>query len=270
MTSRCAQTVLALALVLAPAGVSRAYATCEGAPGPTGTIEIRMGAITRTFVVRAPAARDAAKPAPVVFAFHPFGMNSQYMQGRVPLPRIWLEAIAVYPQGMPRAGGGGFQPSWQTESGDGENRDLVFFDTMLMWLKANHCIDENRVFVMGYSNGARFSSLLACERADVIAGVAIASGSLSCAPPKPQPVILSHGLSDSTIPYDRAVDAARTWAARNGCSAPPKSGALGCFAATACSAAPVTLCTYDGGHEYNEPFNRTLVDFLKAKITNSR
>jgi poly(3-hydroxybutyrate) depolymerase len=116
---------------------------------------------------------------------------------------------------------------------------------------------------MGYSNGAGIASVLACERPGVIAGVAIASGSLACAPPEARPVILSHGLRDSTIGYGRAVDAARTWASRNGCSAPPKSGGPGCFVADSCSAAPVTLCSYDGGHEYNEPFTRTLVEFLK-------
>lgn len=226
---------------------------------------MKMGAATRTFVVRVPATSDARRPAPLIFLFHPFGMNSQYMQGRAPMPRVWPEAIAVYPQGMPRTGGGafGFQPAWQTESGEMDNRDLVFFDAMLAWARANHCVDDEKVFVMGYSNGARLASLLACERADVVAGLAVASGSLSCSPPKPKPVILSHGLQDSTIQYGRAVDAARTWASRNGCSAPPRSGVPGCFAADSCSAAPVTLCSYEGGHEYNDPFTRGVADFLK-------
>ena len=67
--------------------------------------------------------------APLVFAFHPFGMNAQYMQGRVPIPREWPEALAVYPQGLPR-GDRGFQPGWQTKPGELEDRDLVFFDTI--------------------------------------------------------------------------------------------------------------------------------------------
>jgi polyhydroxybutyrate depolymerase len=259
------RTLLLVVLIVLPGGVqSAAAATCLGMPGATGTIELKMGAFTRSFVVRVPATYDARTPGPLIFLFHPFGMNAQYMQGRVQIPRVWPEAIAVYPNGMPRlgAGAGGLQPAWQTSPGELDDRDLVFFDRMLDWLRVSHCFDEKRVFVMGYSNGAGLASVLACERSGVIAGVAIASGSLACAPPEPRPVILSHGLRDSTIGYERAVDAARAWASRNGCRAPPKSGAPGCFMADSCSAAPVTLCSYDGGHEYNEPFTRALVEFL--------
>jgi len=251
-------TVAAVAASAAPA-----FAACDGPPGPTGTIELKTGAVTRTFVVRVPLTAAARKPAPLIFLFHPFGMNAQYMQGRVPMPRVWPEAIAVYPQGLPRGGGFGFQPAWQTGSGEMDDRDLVFFDQMLEWMRANHCVDDSRVFVMGYSNGARLSSLLACQRAGAIAGVAIASGSLSCDPPEARPIILAHGLADQTIPYARAADASSTWAARNGCKAPPRVGAVGCFAADSCSAAPVGLCTYEGGHEYWEPFTRAIADFLK-------
>lgn len=257
------RTLVLLLLMWSAAGRTAGASTCSGTPGPSGTIDLKMGALTRTFVVRLPAKYDARMAGPVIFLFHPFGMNAQYMQGRVPIPRTWPEAIAVYPDGMPRFGAGGAQPAWQTKPGEQGDRDLVFFDAMLDWLRANHCFDEKQLFVMGYSNGAGLASVLACERAAIVAGVAIASGSPACTPAEPRPVILSHGLRDATIPYQRAVEAAAAWASRNGCRAPPKSGAPGCFVADFCSAAPVTLCTYDGGHEYNEPFTRALVEFLK-------
>jgi polyhydroxybutyrate depolymerase len=259
------RTLLLWLLILVPGVRSATAATCSGTPGAAGTIDLKMGAFTRTFVVRVPATYDARTPGPLIFLFHPFGMNAQYMQGRVQIPRIWPEAIAVYPNGMPRIGegAGGLQPAWQTRPGELDDRDLAFFDAMLDYLRANHCFDEKRVFVMGYSNGAGLASVLACERARFIAGVAIASGSLACAPAEARPVILSHGLRDSTVAYGRAVDAARAWASRDGCSGPPRSGVPGCFVADSCAAAPVTLCSYDGGHEYNEPFTRALVEFFK-------
>jgi polyhydroxybutyrate depolymerase len=240
--------------------------TCNGSPGPAGTVDLKMGTFTRPFTVRLPAAYDARTPGPLIFLFHPGGMNAQYMQGRVPVARAWPEAIAVYPNALPRIGGaGGFQPGWQNRPGDAGDRDVVYFDAMLDWLRANHCFNDKQVFVMGYSNGAGLSSVLACERAAALAGVAIASGNLSCTLPEPRPIILSHGLRDTTIPYQRGVDAAAAWATRNGCSAPPKSGIPGCFAAESCSAAPVVMCTFDGGHEYNEPFTKTFADFLKMR-----
>lgn len=269
-SSRGTRTVAGCLVCLASwAAVPIAAAdTCSGSPGPTGTVELKIASATRAFVVRVPQTADVRMPAPVIFLFHPFGMNAQYMQGRAPMPRVWPEAIAIYPQAMPRTGPGtvGFQPAWQTESGEMSDRDLVFFDAMLACVRNNHCVDDTRIFVMGYSNGARLSSLLACERAGVIAGVAVASGSLGCALPEPRPVIISHGLQDATIPYTRAVDAANAWAVRNRCTAPPKSGAPGCFAADSCSAAPVALCTYDCGHEYYDPFTRAVADFFKKTI----
>jgi polyhydroxybutyrate depolymerase len=252
-----------VAMVLISA-TGAAAQTCSGTPGPSGQIDLKVGGAMRTFVVRVPRT-EARTPAPVVFLFHPFGMNTQYMQGRVPIPRVWPEAIAIYGQGLPRFGGGAvsLQPSWQTRPGEMDDRDLAYFDAILDWVRKNHCVDETRVFVMGYSNGANFASVLACERPSAIAGVAIASGSLSCTLPAARPVILSHGMSDATIRYERAIEAAAAWTSRNGCKTPPKSGAPGCFMADSCSSAPVVLCSYDGGHEYNDPFTKTLADFLK-------
>jgi polyhydroxybutyrate depolymerase len=264
-SARATTVVLASLLMLLSARRGVAADSCSGAPGPSGQIDLKVGSAMRTFVVRLPKG-ESRTPAPVVFLFHPFGMNTQYMQGRVPIPRVWPEAIAVYGQGLPRTGGaaGGLQPAWQTRPGEMDDRDLEYFDAMLDWLKKNHCIDERRIFVMGYSNGANFTGVLACERANVIAGAAIQSGSLSCNLPAAKPVILDHGLSDSTIPYDRAVEASRAWATRNGCSTPPRTGAPGCYKAEGCSMAPVTLCSYDGGHEYYDPFTKVFADFFKA------
>ena len=241
--------------------------TCNGMPGPRGTVELKVGAATRVFVVRLPAAYDARKPAPVVFALHPGGMNPQYMQGRVPVHLAWPDVIAIFPAALPRMGGaGGMQPGWQGRPGDMEDRDVVFFDAMLEWLRTNHCFDPKNVFLVGYSNGAGLAGVLACERGSLVAGVAIASGNLSCTPTESRPVILSHGVSDPTIRYERGVEASKTWATANQCSAPPKTGAPGCFAADRCSGAPLTFCTFDGGHEYNDPFTKTFVDFFKKAI----
>ena len=230
---------------------SAAAQTCNGMPGPAGTIELKQGTMTRIFVVRVPAGYDGRTPLPIVIAFHPGGMSAQYMQGRVPVHRVWPEAIAVFPEGFPNIGGGraSLQPVWQRAPGDMEDRDLAYFDQMIAWLRANHCFDARKLFVMGYSNGAGFTSVLACERASLIAGVAIASGRLACAPAEAKPTIFSHGLSDATIPYSNGVEAAAAWSSRNKCGAPPKRGAPGCFAADSCADAPVTMCTFEGGHD---------------------
>jgi polyhydroxybutyrate depolymerase len=256
-----------LSILLASAAAAHAQ-TCSGTPGRTGTIEIKQGTMTRIFVVRVPAGYTGRTPLPMVIAFHPGGMSAQYMQGRVPVHRVWPEAIAVFPEGFPNidSGRGGLQPVWQRAPGDMQDRDLAYFDQMIEWLRANHCYDPKKLFVMGYSNGAGFTSVLACQRASLIAGVAIASGRLACAPAEPKPIIFSHGMSDATIPYNNGVDAAAAWSSLNKCGSPPKHGAPGCFAADSCTEAPVTMCTFGGGHEYNPSFTEAFVDFFKRSM----
>jgi polyhydroxybutyrate depolymerase len=251
---------MAISLVFGP--VAHAYAACDGTPSASSRQTIVVDGLTRQFIVRAPARADGRTPAALVFAFHPFGMNGDYMAARVPIAREWRDAVTIYPTGALRPGSGA-SPAWQNLSGELGDRDLHFFDAMLAWAKEHLCVDEHRVFAMGYSNGAGFAYLLACERASTISGLAIASGRLPCSPARPTPVIINHGARDSTIAYDEARRAARAWSTVNGCAAPPTPTPGACAAASSCASAPVTLCTYAGGHEYHFPFTATLVDFLR-------
>jgi polyhydroxybutyrate depolymerase len=232
-----------------------AWASCGGETDRSGTITIEVGALTRVFVLKVPSGSDGRTPAPVLFAFHPYGMNATYMQSRVST-RLWPDAIMLYPEGFPGRGG----PAWQGRPGETDDRDVAFFDAMLTWLDAHECIDRRRVFVMGYSNGAGLASVLACTRNAAIAGVAIASGRQACAPTGATPVMLAHGLRDASIGYEQAIQAAGTWSTVNRCTAPPKVETPGCFAATSCGGASTTLCTYQGGHEYNSAFSREFIE----------
>ena len=240
----------------------RVSAACDGTTVSAGSQALDVGGAMRHFVLRVPAGQDGRTPAPVVLAFHPFGMNAQYMQSRAPIGRSWPEAFVLYPEGLPRGDGRG-GPSWQNRPAELGDRDLAFFDAMLAWLESRGCIDRRRVFVLGYSNGAGLAHLLACARAGVIAGTAIAAGRLSCTPSSAMPIVLSHGVRDQSIDYGQAIAAAKTWGTANRCAAPPAPGAPGCVAATGCTTA-TTVCTHGGGHEYDPAFTKVAADFFKA------
>jgi polyhydroxybutyrate depolymerase len=238
------------------------WAACDGTPVSSGAQLIEVGGARRSFVLRVPSGGDGRTAAPVVFAFHPFGMNAQYMQSRAPIGRAWPEAFVVYPEGMPRDTTN-LVPSWQGRLGELGDRDLAFFDAMLAWLDSRACVDRTRVFVLGYSNGAGLAHLLACERSQAVAGAAIAAGRLSCTPSSAKPIVLSHGLQDRTVGYGIGVEASKTWASANGCAAPPKAGVQGCIVGDRCGSA-TTLCTHAGGHEYDSTFTRVAAEFFKA------
>ena len=263
--SRVSRSFSALLLAIVLVNVvwaAPAFAGCESSTALTGPTTIDVGGLSRVFIVRKSSSVDARTPAPVVFVFHPFGTSAQYMESRVST-RLWPGAIMVYPEGASRPGAG-YQPSWQGRAGELGDRDLVFFDALIAWLNEHYCIDERRLFAFGYSNGASFAGLLACERADRIAGVAIASGRLPCAPARATPAAITHGLNDSTAPYAEGVRVATVWSKQNGCKAPPKFGTPGCVEASGCQAsAPVLMCTSPGGHEYSSAFTRPALEMFQ-------
>jgi len=251
--------VLALLLVLPRA----ASAACPDTPAQSGPIDIKVGTAIRTFVFRVPSGYDGKSPAPVVIAFHPGGSNAQYMQARFNISKAWPEALALFPEGLGRTNEAGARPSWQTKQGETDNRDIAFFDAMRAWVLEKHCADEKRIFVMGYSNGAMLSSVLACERAKDIAAFALLSGRINCEPAVARPVIIGHGLQDVTVAYDQGVTMMQAWSAKNSCAKPPAVGAVGCSAATSCSAALV-MCTHGGGHEYDLGFTAEVANMFKS------
>src|SRR5438128_2346149 len=63
---------------------------------------------------------------------------------------VWPQAVVVYPQGMAtatRIDPAGIRSGWS-------ERDLPFFDAMLATLRTKYRIDDKRVYVAGFSNGA--------------------------------------------------------------------------------------------------------------------
>jgi polyhydroxybutyrate depolymerase len=47
---------------------------------------------------------------------------------------------------------------------------MSYFDIVLQNISSTYCVDTNRIYVTGHSNGAAISYRLACERANIIAG----------------------------------------------------------------------------------------------------
>jgi polyhydroxybutyrate depolymerase len=113
-------------------------------------------------------------------------------------------------------------------------------------------VDRRRVYAIGLSNGGMMSLRLACEAADLVAGVAAVAAAMpaaladGCRPSAPVSVLIANGTDDPLVPYRGgavrflrfmpmgevlSTDAtARLWARLNGCGA---------------AAAPVTLPDHD-------------------------
>ncbi len=90
------------------------------------------------------------------------------------------------------------------------NNDLAFFDALLTKLTSAYKIDQDRVYVLGMSNGGYFAHLVGKERSKRIAAVASHSGPLGLQTllgvhaQRKFPVLIIHGDQDKIFPVDFA------------------------------------------------------------------
>ena len=139
--------------------------------------------------------------------------------------------------------------------------DVGAIAALLDHLEAIACVDADRVFATGISNGGFMAHRLACALSDRIAAIApVAGGNLMlvCAPERPVAVFHFHGLDDFVVPYAgfggfaSIPDSTAAWATRNGCDAAPAvffdEADVRCERWSSCDAgATVQLCAVEGG-----------------------
>ena len=95
--------------------------------------------------------------------------------------------------------------------------DVQFFRDAIRQLEQGACVDPHRIYVTGFSGGARMASALACELSDRIAAVAPVSGlragvprpgdfkapdTKTCEPHRAMSIITFHGVHDPTNRFD--------------------------------------------------------------------
>jgi polyhydroxybutyrate depolymerase len=96
-------------------------------------------------------------------------------------------------------------PHWST---DLKGSDVAFIGGLLDTAEQTLCIDQARVFVTGYSNGAFMTSAVACKYSDRIAAAAPVAGIQEipgCTFSRPVPVVAFHGTADPFVPYDGSI-----------------------------------------------------------------
>jgi len=104
--------------------------------------------------------------------------------------------VTVIPQGQ------GPVARWDTTLG---GKDLTFLGKVLDATERQLCIDTNRVYVTGLSNGAFMTSAMACQYSNRIAAVAPVAGVRNikgCKPTRPVPIVAFHGTADGFVSYD--------------------------------------------------------------------
>lgn len=236
-------------------------ATCAGktAQPVDATWTVMVGGVARTANVHVPASYDPARATPVVLNIH--GRTGS-AAGMATLTKAIAKSdtegfILVHPQSgtTPTAWNSGTccDPA-TTNNVD----DVGFFGALLDELEEKLCVDTDRVFAMGMSNGGYMSHTLACKMTDRIAAIGPVSALLlqtPCTPSRPVPVMMINGTADSLSQYQFVGQGVTFWSNKNQCTTESQTfqnGDTTCVTKGGCaSGADVTLCTVtDGGHQW--------------------
>lgn len=240
---------------------ARPSATCAGKTEQPvdSTWTVMVGSVVRTANVHVPASYDPARATPVVLNIHGRTGSAAGMATLTKaIPKSDAEGfILVHPQS------GTTPTSWNSgtccEPATTTNVDEVgFFSKLLDELESRLCVDTNRVFSMGISNGGYMSHTLACTLADRIAAIGPVAALLlqsPCNPSRPVPVMMINGTADSLSQYQYVEQGGTFWANKNQCTTEMQTfqnGDTTCVTNGGCAGgADVTLCTVtDGGHQW--------------------
>jgi polyhydroxybutyrate depolymerase len=225
-TPAIAAAALALAVVGCRRSLPAVDCSAQRPAGPGMSVCVTPGWDDRDFVLHLPSAFDGRRPLPLVLALHGGGGRKETMnaltceggeEGHPTCLVTGAEArgmIVVVPDGT--ANGLGYR-TWNA-GGEGVgacNRacedhvdDIGYLRALVDHVKKLVPVDEARVYVTGFSNGASMSHRAACEMSDVVAAIAPVSGANqfafaggACAPERAVPVLHMHGELDPCWPF---------------------------------------------------------------------
>ena len=114
--------------------------------------------------------------------------------------------------------------------------DAAYLRRLIETVQARWPVDPRRVYVLGHSNGGYMSHRMACEHADLVAGIVSLAGAAfddpvnidpalaRCKPSEPVHILEIHGEEDGTVLYaggrpvntPSARETVAGWAVRNG------------------------------------------------------
>ena len=179
----------------APPGCAAAVAPAAG----TERVELSSGGADRWYDRVVPAAYNGA-PVPLVIDLHGYlsGAETQATISGLAATADQEGFVLATPQGNSAL------PYWNAVPHADLPDDVGFVADVIDDVSAAVCIDPDRVYVDGFSNGAFLASLVACELSDRVAAVATVAGLLEpdgCEPSRPVPVLAIHGTDDQYVPF---------------------------------------------------------------------
>jgi len=245
------------------AGASSPSAGCGKAAGLTsGRASIDVAGTMREYILALPTDYDQSKPYRLIFGWHPWGGSAQQVAsgGYYGLQtQAKGTAIFVSAEGLDFGGNG---LGW----GNSNGQDIALLNAMLDRFRSQLCIDENRIFSVGFSFGGMFSFAAGCSSKSMMRAIAPMAGNTTVAGcengTRPVAIMGFHGTDDDVVAIDGGRKGRDVFAQRNGCTtetvpsqptwcdvAGDKYQPCSCVSYQGCKDGyPVTWCEYKGKH----------------------
>jgi polyhydroxybutyrate depolymerase len=205
---------------------------------------IEVDGLHRSFLV---SNGSNAKPRNLVIGLHGYGGDGRQFAYYTALHNAFgADTVVVYPNASePKAGQ---KTGWNADfcCGSGwKNKvdDIGFLEALIKELREKHDIAADRVFIVGFSNGAFMAQRFATERPGLVRAIVSGAGTIGTSgtngkqllPTAPVPMLLMHGAKDERVMYEGGTspgdpefdwlsftDTSKAWREANGCNAKPR------------------------------------------------
>jgi polyhydroxybutyrate depolymerase len=193
--------------------------------------------------VQLPSA-GSERPSPLLLLLHGYGSTGVEAEAYLRLGQVAAERGVVFaaPDGTVDSDGNHYWNATDAccDLDHAEVDDAGYLANLVEEIEGIADIDPKRIYLVGHSNGGFMTYRMACEHADIVAGIVSLAGATfvepdDCEPSEPVSVLQIHGTADDVVAYgggelSEAVGAdggalrypgaragATAWAAYDGC-----------------------------------------------------
>lgn len=161
-----------------------------------------------------PSTYSAQTPATLVILLHGYGDSGIWTENYMKLQYLAESRgfLYCYPDALIDATGAQFWNAIFENATDASAvrsynvDDVAFLRDLIQEIGRQFNLERKRVYLIGHSNGSQMAYRMACESADLIAGIATLAGLRPldyglCQPPEPVNILHIHGTADAAYGY---------------------------------------------------------------------
>jgi polyhydroxybutyrate depolymerase len=187
-----------------PSTTAAPAADCDPARPATPTTEpqtFTFAGAERSYLLFLPDDYDGTTAVPLAFGFHGHGGSKEVAEAASQLgAKGSARGYAVI---LPDALGA--IPAWNFGGDPGGVDDFAFVNALIDDLSDKLCIDAERLYAAGHSNGSAFTGFLGCHEPQPFAATAMVAAFIppTCTGDAVGPSVLAiHGTDDPGVPYE--------------------------------------------------------------------